>query len=112
MQTDTFAHIGSRFRSAGAIAAGLDLAVAFGETRGVAVTATVKTRDGATVAGRVTQISDFRMTLVDAAGQKHAIEREPGVVVEVKDPLAAHEQLIMTLLPTTTCITSPRGWRA
>ena len=42
-------------------------------------------------------MSDFRITLVDRAGETHVIEREPGVRVEMKDPLAAHQQMIMTL---------------
>ena len=42
-------------------------------------------------------MSDFRITLVDRAGQTHVIEREPGVEVEMKDPLAAHQEMIMTL---------------
>jgi cytochrome c oxidase cbb3-type subunit 3 len=62
-----------------------------------AVTATVKTRDGATLAGPAVQVSDFRIVVADAAGQKHTIERESGVRVEIKDPLAAHEEIIPTL---------------
>jgi hypothetical protein len=42
-------------------------------------------------------MSDFRITLVDAAGQKHAVEPDPDVQVEVNDPLAAHKQMITTL---------------
>jgi hypothetical protein len=45
----------------------------------------------------VTQISDFLITLLDADGRKHAIEREPGVEVEIKDPLTPHQQMILTL---------------
>ncbi len=48
-------------------------------------------------AGRVRQVSDFQITLVDAAGQMHVIARKPGVEVQIKDPLAAHQDLIMTL---------------
>ena len=61
------------------------------------ITATVKTADGNSVSGRVTQISDFRITVTDADGQSHAIERGPGVDVQVKDPLAPHQALLMTL---------------
>jgi hypothetical protein len=42
-------------------------------------------------------VSDFRITLVDAAGPTHVIDREPGVEVQIKDPLAAHQELIMSL---------------
>jgi len=57
----------------------------------------VKTAGGETVAGRVVQVSDFRITLVDAEGGKRVVERGPGVNVEIHDPLAAHEPMIMTL---------------
>ncbi len=60
------------------------------------ITANVKTSSG-TIAGRVTQISDFRITLVDGSGQTHTIDRGPGVEVQIKDPLAAHQEMIMTL---------------
>jgi mono/diheme cytochrome c family protein len=63
----------------------------------LAITADVKTADGNTVSGRVTQISDFKITVVDSEGKSHAIEREPGVVVQVKDPLAPHQAMIKTL---------------
>lgn len=62
----------------------------------LAITATVKTPDG-TIAGRVTQISDFKVTVVDKDGLSHMIDREPGVDVEMKDPLEPHEKMIMTL---------------
>jgi cytochrome c oxidase cbb3-type subunit 3 len=92
----SFAHIGSRYRSAEQLQRGW-MWPSRGEDPKRAVMATVKTRNGLTVSGRVTQISDFRIVLVDAAGQSHGIEREPGVVVDVKDPLAAHERLIQGL---------------
>jgi cytochrome c oxidase cbb3-type subunit 3 len=60
----------------------------------------VKMPDGAMIAGRVTRVSDFRITLVDRAGQIHVIDREPGVEVQVRDPLAAHQEMIMTLTNT------------
>lgn len=63
----------------------------------VVPTATVTTADHRTLTGRVTQVSDFRITLIDGAGQMHAIDRGPGVQVEMKDPLAAHQAMIMTL---------------
>jgi len=42
-------------------------------------------------------VSDFRITLVDAAERTHVINREPGVQVQIKDPLAGHQEMIMTL---------------
>jgi hypothetical protein len=62
-----------------------------------AITATVKLPDGGSISGRVTQISDFKVTLVDSLGQTHVINREPGVVVQEHNPLAAHQALITTL---------------
>jgi mono/diheme cytochrome c family protein len=61
------------------------------------ITATVKLADGSTATGRVTQISDFRITLVDNTGKSRVIERGPGVLVQTKDPLAPHQTLIKTL---------------
>jgi hypothetical protein len=63
----------------------------------LAITATVKTANGAVIAGRVTQVSDFRITLVDSNNQTHVVERGPGVDVQMKDPLAPHQAMIMTL---------------
>jgi mono/diheme cytochrome c family protein len=64
---------------------------------GLAITATVTMPNGVTVQGRVTQVSDFRITVVDASGAAHAIEIVPGVQVALNDPLAAHEAMIETL---------------
>jgi cytochrome c oxidase cbb3-type subunit 3 len=61
------------------------------------VTATVRTADGNTVSGRVTMVSDFKIALVDASGKAQTIDRGPGVSVELKDPLAPHQAMIMTL---------------
>ena len=95
-KSETFAHIASKFRSPEQLQRGW---IWPSRSAGgpLAITAKVKAPDGTTVAGRVTQVSDFRITLIDAAGQKHVVEREPGVEVEMIDPLAAHEQMITTL---------------
>jgi cytochrome c oxidase cbb3-type subunit III len=93
---ENFAHIGSRFRSPEQLQRGW-IWPSRGTDAKLAVTATVKTREGAVLAGNVVQVSDFRIIVMDAAGQKHAIEREPGVGVEMKDPLAAHEQIVNAL---------------
>jgi cytochrome c oxidase cbb3-type subunit 3 len=57
----------------------------------------VITPDGRMTAGRVAQVTDFRITLVDGAGRMHVIDRDPGVEVQIRDPLAAHQGLIMSL---------------
>jgi cytochrome c oxidase cbb3-type subunit III len=93
---ETFAHIAGRFRSPEQLQRGWIWPSHAGDTAR-APTAIVKTADGATVAGRVTQVSDFRITLVDSSGQTHMIDRGPGVEVEMKDPLAWHQAMIMTL---------------
>lgn len=63
----------------------------------LAITARVTLPKGGTVTGRVTQVSDFRITLVDRNGDTHVIDRTGGVQVEMHDPLAAHQAMIMTL---------------
>jgi cytochrome c oxidase cbb3-type subunit III len=63
----------------------------------LAVTATIKNTDGSMVSGRVAQISDFKVTVVDANGKSQTIDRSPGVDVQVKDPLEPHSKLITTL---------------
>jgi len=92
----TFAHIGSSFRSPEQLQRGWIWPTRSGNGS-LAITATVKTRDGGTIAGLVAQVSDFRITIVDCAGQTHAINREPGVEVQINDPLAGHQEMIMTL---------------
>jgi cytochrome c oxidase cbb3-type subunit 3 len=93
---EAFAHIGSRFRSPEQLQRGWIWPARSSDPK-LAVTATVKMADGTAMAGRVTQVSDFRIALVDADGKTHVIERRPGVDVDIHDPLAAHEPMIMTL---------------
>jgi cytochrome c oxidase cbb3-type subunit III len=47
--------------------------------------------------GRVQQIDDFRVSLVDESGQLTVVERNPGVTVELHDPLAPHVAMIGNL---------------
>jgi len=94
--TETFAHIGSSFHSPEQLQRGWIWPMRR-EDSSPAITATVKTPDGVTVAGRVMQVSDFRITLVDHKGKTHVIDRVPGVNVQIKDPRAAHEAMIMSL---------------
>jgi cytochrome c oxidase cbb3-type subunit III len=98
-KAETFVHIGSRFRSPEQLQRGWIWPVRPNDSEDTskAIVATVKTRNGTTIAGRVTQVSDFHITLVDPAGETYGIEREPGVEVEITDPLAAHQEMIMTL---------------
>jgi len=91
-----FAHIASRFRSPEQLQRGW-VWPAYESDNSLAATVTVKTPREGTVTGRVTQVSDFRITVVDGAGKAHTIERGPGVKVERNDPLAAHRKMIQTL---------------
>lgn len=93
---ETFAHIGSKFRSPQQLQRNW-IWPANPANIGLSPTATVNTSDGHTIAGRVTQVSDFRITLIDREGKTRVIDRKPGVEVQVKDPLAPHQELIMTL---------------
>jgi cytochrome c oxidase cbb3-type subunit 3 len=93
---EAFAHIGRKFRSAEQLQRGWVWPAHEGDPA-TAITATVKTPSGEAISGRVTQVSDFRITLVDAAGQTRAIDLGPGVEVRMNNPLAAHEALILTL---------------
>ena len=96
---ETFAHIGSRFRTPDQLQKGWIWPArtnASGDASR-AVTATVKTPEGVSITGKVSQLSDFRVVLVDTSGQTHAVELEHGVEVEITDPLARHQEMIMTL---------------
>lgn len=97
--SETFAHIATQFRSPDQLQRGWiwPRRTAGSGDDSLPISATVKTPDGVSISGRVTQISDFRITLVDVAGQTHLIERDHGAEVGIKDPLAAHQEMIMTL---------------
>ena len=87
----TFAHVASRYRSPEQLQRGWIWPV--GKS---AVTAEVKTPEGI-ITGRVVQISDFRITLVNGSGETIRVERGRGMEVHLKDPLGAHEQMLQTL---------------
>jgi cytochrome c oxidase cbb3-type subunit III len=91
-----FAHIGSKFRSADQLQRNWVWPTRPADNS-LAITASVKEPDGTVLRGRLTQISDFKVTVVDSAGNAHVIDRTPGVEVETKDPLAPHEALLNTL---------------
>jgi len=93
---ETFAHIGSSFGSPDQLQRGW-IWPASSENSKLAISATVKQPGGATLTGRVKVINDFRITVVDSAGQTHVINRGPGIEVEINDPLADHQEMIQTL---------------
>jgi cytochrome c oxidase cbb3-type subunit III len=93
---ETFAHIGSKFRSPQQLQRNW-IWPANPANNLLAPTATVKTTGGHTIAGRITQISDFRITLEDREGKTRVIDLGPKMEVQIKDPLAPHQELIMTL---------------
>jgi cytochrome c oxidase cbb3-type subunit 3 len=88
---ETFTHMGSKFRSPEQLQR-----YWIWPTQIANITANVET-SGGRVSGRATQITDFRITLVDGLGKSHTIDRGPGVQVHVNDPLAAHQDMLMTL---------------
>lgn len=88
---DSFSHIASKFRSPELLQRGW-----VWPARSANVTAEVRTANGL-ISGEVSQISDFRITLADASGNVHAIDRGPGVDVRLKDPLSAHQEIVKTL---------------
>ena len=95
---ETFTQIGSRFRSPEQLQKEW---IWPARSSGAAanqpeVTATVETPNGNPITGRVIQVSDFRITLLNSSGT-HVIDRGPGVIVHMSDPLAAHQDLIMTM---------------
>lgn len=88
---ETFVHIASKFRSPEQLQRSW-----IWPARGAAMTADVKTSTG-TISGRVTELSDFSVSLVDGAGQARTIDRGPDAQMEIHDPLVAHQQIVMTL---------------
>jgi hypothetical protein len=93
---DTFLHIRARFANAEQLQR-YWIWPAKLNPNSTAITATVKAADGTAISGRVVRVSDFRIELLDRAGKTHSIDRKPGVDLELKDPLAPHQQLVMTL---------------
>lgn len=63
---------------------------------GRAITATVRSPRGAWQ-GRVQQIDDFRIVLIQASGEHLVVVRDPDVSVELHDPLAAHGAMVGNL---------------
>lgn len=88
---ETFAHIAGKYRSAEQLQRNWIWPVSDDN-----MTAQVRTAGG-TISGKVTQISDFKISLMTEAGEVKSIDRGPGIEVQIHDPLAAHEQIVMTL---------------
>lgn len=88
---ETFAHIASRFRSPDQLQR-----YWIWPSRAGSIMATV-TISGQTVSGRLTQMSDFRITLVDGLGETRTFDRGPGIEVQLKDSLAGHQEMVKTL---------------
>ncbi len=93
---EIFAHIGARFHSPEQLQR-FWIWPSHAANDAASVTATVKTQNGETLSGKVTQLSDFRVTLVDRSGQTHVIARDSSTQVEINDPLTPHQQMMMTL---------------
>jgi len=55
---------------------------------------TVTLASGQTFAGTLDYLDDFDVALRDAAGEYHSFSRDPRIKVEVRDPLAAHAELL------------------
>lgn len=94
--TASFAHIASRFRSPEQLQREW-IWPTRSHDAALAITARVTLANGATITGRVTQVSDFRITLVDGLGASHVLDRTAGVRIEIHDPLAAHQAMILSL---------------
>jgi mono/diheme cytochrome c family protein len=61
------------------------------------VEVTVTPAGGAAVTGGLVRMDDFNVTLRTAAGDYKTFGRAPNVKVDVRDPLAAHHELLDTL---------------
>ena len=65
-----------------------------GVTGGKPTEVTVTPAGGRPVAGTLERIDDFNVSLRDAAGEFHAWRRTPQLKVELRDPYAAHIELL------------------
>jgi cytochrome c oxidase cbb3-type subunit 3 len=60
----------------------------------IATPVTVTLASGQTITGKLEYMDDFNVALRDASGAYRSFERDSGVKVDVRDPLAAHEELL------------------
>ena len=58
------------------------------------VEVTVTPAGGQPVTGTLVRIDDFNVSLRDASGEYQTFRRGPNVKVDVRDPLAAHHELL------------------
>jgi mono/diheme cytochrome c family protein len=58
------------------------------------VEVTVTSASGPTASGALVRMDDFSVSLRDASGEYHSFSRVPGTTVSVRDPLAAHHELL------------------
>lgn len=65
-----------------------------GDSQPVRTEVTVKLASGQQVAGTLEYLDDFNVALRDASGDYHSFSRDAHVKVEVRDPLAAHAELL------------------
>ena len=92
----SFDHLASKFRTVDQLQRGW-VWPSRPADNSLGITAKVTMKDGAVLEGRVTQISDFKITLLDGAGKTVVVRRDAGVEVRTSDPLAAHRKLVDTL---------------
>ncbi len=64
------------------------------EPKSIPTRVTVTLASGQTVTGTLEFMDDFDVALRDASGDYRSFSRDPGVKVDVRDPLAAHEELL------------------
>ena len=57
-------------------------------------TAKITSPSGQAVSGTVQYLDDFNIAVRDSSGEYHSFSRDPGLKIELQDPLAAHEQLL------------------
>jgi cytochrome c oxidase cbb3-type subunit 3 len=62
--------------------------------RGKQVEVTVTPASGPPVSGTLVRIDNFNVSLRDGSGEYRAFARGSGVKVDVRDPLAAHHDLL------------------
>ena len=55
---------------------------------------TVTTASGQSIAGTLEFVDDFNVALHDSSGEYHAFSRDAHLKVEIRDPLAAHAELL------------------
>jgi cytochrome c oxidase cbb3-type subunit III len=97
--TGDFAHIASRFQPADLQAAFLYPASVTSFEMGSAkapspIAVTVTLPSGESISGMLKRLDDFDVSLYDASGTYHSWSRGTGIKVMIKDPLAAHRELL------------------